>query len=835
VILNLILDSSVANAPAGFTAALNSVVNFFQANFSDPVTVNINVGYGEVNGQALSNGALGESISAIGTTPYAQLQAALAADASSSADSVAVASLPGADPTGGVYWATQAQLKAIGLPVGGGVDGFIGFSKSTGIFDFDTSDGVTAGKYDFFATAVHEISEVMGRLLLVGQAIAGQANSYSLFDLFHYSAPGVRVLTGAQPGYFSVDGGATALASFNTTNGGDFGDWAASAGHDAFLAFSSSGVVNAISSADMTAIDVLGWNVIPRPDLSVTAISIGTAGANFTISNTGTAAADASTAAVYLSTDNSITSADTRLGSAATPGLAVHGTDGESVALALPTNLTPGTYYLGVIADDGGQVTEFNENNNVSAAKPIILGNDSANTLTGTSGSDLLVAMAGDDSLVGGAGADTMVGGTGDDTYSVDNAGDVVIENPGEGTDTVLSSVTYTLGPNVENLTLTGTAAINGTGNAAANVITGSAGNNILAGLGGADTINGGGGLDTASYTASPAGVNISLIQGAASGGDADGDVLSNIQNITGSAFNDTIEGDGGNNVLSGGAGIDLLTYANATAGVNVSLAIGTAQNTGGAGIDTITLFENLTGSAFNDTLTGSTAANVLTGGGGDDSLVGGAGADTMVGGTGDDTYSVDNAGDVVIENPGEGTDTVLSSVTYTLSANVENLTLTGTAAINGAGNAAANVITGGAGNNILAGLGGADSLSGGAGNDTLNGGAGDDTLSGGVGADRFVFADVAGGVGIDTITDFSETELDKIDLAGIDANTALAGDQAFTFIGSAAFHNIAGELRFAVAGGGLAVQGDTNGDGIADFTLNLSGVSTLVSGDFFL
>src|SRR6185437_9170214 len=151
--------------------------------------------------------------------------------------------------------------------------------------------------------------------------------------------------------------------------------------------------------------------------------------------------------------------------------------------------------------------------------------------------------------------------------------------------------------------------------------------------------------------------------------------------------------------------GIDTLTYAHATAGVNVSLAVTTAQNTGGAGTDTVIQIENLTGSAFADTLTGSTAANVLTGGAGDDSLVGGSGADTMVGGQGDDTYSVDNSSDLIVENPGEGTDLVLASTTHTLEANVEDLTLTGTAAINGTGNADANLITGNAGNNILAGL----------------------------------------------------------------------------------------------------------------------------------
>ena len=965
MIINLTYDPSVANAPAGFTAALTSVVNFFQNNFSNPVTVNIAVGWGEVQGQALSAGALGENASFLQSTTYSALTSALMAHGTSSADASAYASLPASDPTGGVYWLTTAEAKALGMTTAGGLDGFMGFSSQPGIFDFQESDAIAFSRYDFFAVAVHEITEIMGRQLLVGATIGSLPNGYEPLDLFHFTAAGVRGFTGSAPGYFSADNGTTNLDSFNTSPGGDFGDWAATAGHDAFLAFSNSSVVNAITPADMTLMDVLGWTVIPRPDLAASSLAVGVTSVSYTVGNTGSAVAAASTAAVYLSTDASITTADILIGSGATPSLGLLASDPESVVFNLPTNLAVGTYFIGVIADGPDQLTEFDENNNVSNVVPVILGNNGANTLTGTSGANLLIAMGGDDSLNGGAGADTMVGGTGDDTYSVDNAGDKIVENPGEGVDLALSSVTHTLEANVENLTLTGATAINGTGNGDGNVITGNTGANVLAGLGGADTINGGGGIDTASYAASGSGVSVSLAAGTASGGDAQGDVLNNISNLTGSAFDDVLEGDGGNNVLVGGAGLDTVSYAHAAAGVTLSLALAAAQDTGGAGIDTVSQFENLTGSAFADTLTGSSAANVITGLDGNDSLVGGAGADTLVGGTGDDTYSVDNAGDKIVENPGEGVDLALSSVTHTLEANVENLTLTGATAINGTGNGDGNVITGNTGNNILAGLGGADtinggggvdtasyaasgsgvtvslaagtatggdatgdvlssisnltgsafddvlegdggnnvlvggggndtvsyahatagvsvslalttaqntggagvdtvtqfenltgsafadtltgssaanvitgldgndSLVGGSGTDTLVGGGGDDSLTGGASGDHFVFADVVGGVGVDTIMDFSHVQLDKIDLSGIDANTTLGGDQAFTFIGASAFHGVAGELRFVVAGGNTTVLGDTNGDGVADFTLNLNAVTTLVSGDF--
>ena len=119
----------------------------------------------------------------------------------------------------------------------------------------------------------------------------------------------------------------------------------------------------------------------------------------------------------------------------------------------------------------------------------------------------------------------------------------MVTEAADEGTDTVQSSISYTLGANVENLTLTGTGNLNATGNAADNVIIGNVGNNILAGLGGADTLIGNTGTDTATYAASLAGVSVSLATGVGSGGDAEGDTLANIENLTGSAQNDTLEG----------------------------------------------------------------------------------------------------------------------------------------------------------------------------------------------------------------------------------------------------------------------------------------------------
>jgi len=206
-------------------------------------------------------------------------------------------------------------------------------------------------------------------------------------------------------------------------------------------------------------------------------------------------------------------------------------------------------------------------------------------------------------------------------------------------------------------------------------------------------------------------------------------------------------------------------------------------------------------GLAGNDTISGLGGNDRLIGSGGDDSINGGAGDDTMIGGTGNDTYIVNSVRDRVVEALNASTDHIFSTVTYTLPVNVENLTLRGTQAINGTGNglpnrivgnSVANKINGGDGDDSLLGHGGNDTLIGSAGNDLLNGGSGDDTLIGGLGADRFLYNTNAtfttASVGVDTITDFSRSQLDKIVL---DKNT-------FRAISSIAYNGFSVASEFA-------------------------------------
>jgi len=313
--------------------------------------------------------------------------------------------------------------------------------------------------------------------------------------------------------------------------------------------------------------------------------------------------------------------------------------------------------------------------------------------LLGLAGSDLLLGGAGNDTLDGGAGADTLNGGAGDDVYLVDAALDKVLESASSGTDLVKSAVSYTLPSNVEQLTLLGSAALNATGNALANRLTGNAGNNRLNGGAGADSLIGGAGNDT--Y------------------------VIDNLgDRISDSAGVDTVEtplsyqlGTGLERlVLTGAASI------NGTGNTQANLITGNSGN------------NTLDGGAGNDTLFGAAGVDTLYGGNNDDTLDGGAGADTLIGGEGNDLFVVDDAGDVVLD--AGGLDTIACAFSYALDAALENLILSGSAAIDGAGNSGANSIIGNSGNNTLDGGAGNDTLIGGLGNDTLIGGADNDTAS---------------------------------------------------------------------------------------------------------
>ncbi len=282
-----------------------------------------------------------------------------------------------------------------------------------------------------------------------------------------------------------------------------------------------------------------------------------------------------------------------------------------------------------------------------------------------------------------------------------------------------------------------------------------------------------------------------------------------------------------------------VVTFVSATSGANDISAVIIDPREAGVDVAGTEGADAYVGSAFADSFILDAGDDSVMAGGGDDLLVGGTGRDTLDGGggadlmragQGHDVYRVDSIGDTVIELANEGVDLVIATASFTLGAHVENLTLTGAGAIDGAGNGLDNVITGGSGANVLSGGAGADTLTGLNGADTLIGGAGKDLLTGGAGLDRMVLTALADSTaafaGRDVINTFAHG--DKIDLSAIDARTNVAGDQAFTFIGAAAFAGVSGQLRFDmtnISSTGVkayTVSGDVNGDRAADFSVQI-------------
>lgn len=416
-----------------------------------------------------------------------------------------------------------------------------------------------------------------------------------------------------------------------------------------------------------------------------------------------------------------------------------------------------------------------------TAGNDTLYGDGKDNVIYGLAGDDILYGATGNDHLYGGdgndqlwgqPGADTMEGGMGDDMYVVDDPGDVVIEEANAGTDTVYAVIDYALGANVERLTLTGTANLSATGNELANVIKGNSGDNVIAGGLGADVLYGNGGADTFLFDTLETNAQADTIKDMVAGTDKiafDAAIFTALGSYAGGALpsgtlhygataasaNDHLLYDTATGSLyydadgaGGAAAIKIATLTGKPMIVDSDIVIigdAPATPTGGS---------TITGTAGNDTLTGDGNANtiyglagddILYGGMGNDHLIGGdgndqlwgqPGADLMEGGTGDDMYVVDDPGDVVIEEANAGTDTVYAVIDYTLGANVERLTLTGTTNLSATGNELANVLKGNSADNVIA------------------GGLGADILYGNGGADTFLFDTLESSAQADTIKD---------------------------------------------------------------------------------
>lgn len=489
---------------------------------------------------------------------------------------------------------------------------------------------------------------------------------------------------------------------------------------------------------------------------------------------------------------------------------------------------------------------------------------------------------------------DTLRGGAGDDTYVVNRA-DVIVENPNKGTDTVRSSGSYTLGTNLENLVLTGSAGLNGTGNVLANVITGNAGANQLKGMDGNDILIGGAGADTSDGGNGADVIVINAVVGTSS--DSGRVVVIGSNNDTGQdkLTNFSLAEDNlrivatnvasfvhGTDTTIGAAGADVAgsktAFSTATGLVELNQTNNNLFNDAGdIAVSFVTPSVALTEANFESrlqyVLTGTGAANTLTGGdladsldgaagndtldggAGNDTLIGGTGVDSLTGGTGKDTYVVGLTAAGALEDTVTETSAVASEIdTLKLTgastnaapvvialnlglAQVENINAseTGSSKLNLSGNASANNLIGNAAANTLNGIGGNDVLDGQAGADRLIGGGGRDILTGGLGNDVFDF-NAVGESGLtnttwDVIKDFSAGH-DRIDLSTIDADSSTAGDDPFTaIIGSAVAFSAAGQLKMD----GGVLYGNTDADPDAEFAIELTAITNVALTDFVL
>ncbi|MGO1079695.1 calcium-binding protein [Inquilinus sp. CA228] len=473
---------------------------------------------------------------------------------------------------------------------------------------------------------------------------------------------------------------------------------------------------------------------------------------------------------------------------------------------------------IGNNGDAEGDTYAAIENVNGGTAGDVVFGSADANVLNGFEGNDQLIGLDGNDTLDGGVGDDLLSGRIGADTLR-GGAGIDIILYSGTAAVTVNLSTGLGTGGDAEGDVISGVENIVGTvefgdtliGSSVANRLQGQGGNDVLNGLGGADMLFGDAGSDIVSGGDGDDFLHVSAGVDVIDGGAGRDTIVFDhamVCDFQATVFDADIAGDFWPNfeVIQGSAGDDLIR----------TTAFFALELRGGAGNDTLATAVD---AAFGDTLSGEDGNDSLDGGVGDDVLRGGAGADALAGAAGTDTASYYSGTVGVVVSLASGLGGGGEAQGDTLSG-IENL-------------------SGSQGSDSLYGDAGANVLQGWNGNDALFGRAGKDTLTGGAGTDRFTFtalSDSVVGANADRITDFSHAQGDRIDLAAIDARTSVAGDQAFSFIGTGLFTGVTGQLRFAFTSPGVTtIAGDVNGDKVSDFHITLTGTITLVAGDFVL
>ncbi|HVH82577.1 MAG TPA: NF038122 family metalloprotease, partial [Stellaceae bacterium] len=572
--LSVSFDQALSSLPSGFASAVNYVVGYFDSLFANNVTVTINVGFGEIAGQKLLKDALGESEQInVPAVSYSAVHNALM-----NSGAAGSSTLPATSPAAGdTLYVPPAEEKALGLiSNNSSIDGYVGFDSVAGTFSYAIDTIPPATQYDFVATLEHEITEIMGRASYLD--VPGQN---SIMDLYRYAGPNVRQLTSNGPSYFSVDNGQTSLDNWNnfqTGDNGDLGDWAASAGNDAFDDNANPGVINTLTQTDLTLMDALGWQVATLP----TFFGAGALNPVYTPSGTNLPAA-----------------------------IAGH-FNLEIVTAASGTNYPLPSGYQGVALLNTGPAPSIN------------LVSGSLGMVDNVGGYSILAGSGGDS--IGGAHGDTITGGTGND-FIDGSAGKESIIGGSAGSETIWGAA---------GDTISGGGAANETiGGVAFDIITGGTGTEFINGTGGNQSITGGSTGNETVWSAST-----DMINGGGAANETVGGVPGNT--VIGGTGTEFIDGSQGNQSISGGSAGNETIWAGAgdviNGGTGGNVTIGGVPNdtiTGGSAAA-----EFIDGSEGNQSITGGSSGNETIWGGAGDTINGGSGGNVLIGGAPGDTLT---------------------------------------------------------------------------------------------------------------------------------------------------------------------------------------------------
>ena len=712
-------DASADNAPAGFKAAVQAAVQYLESQISSPVGISINVGWGEVGGQALDSGALAESDATLVTPNYG----VPVFTGSSPADVQARFVFQGATIPE-IEWIPLAEANALGVvPQQTGVsDGDIGLSSSV-TWTFDPNNRAVPGAYDAIGAIEHEITEVMGRQLWEGQE-PGFDHQYQILDVYRYTAPGV-LATQAGPGYFSLNGQQMLLPLNDPSNGGDAGDWASSVTGDAFGAFGQTGVEASISPVDLRMLEAIGYplsigaptpNGVPVGPLYITSAVTVASGQTQTFNGPIAiymAQAD-STPAIAPSLTNSGTIVDTGADSQTDVRGVSYAQTNQVLAGSVFTNAASGSLSVTatVIAADAVGVywgPSVVNNGLIQVTSDMadawgVIGDPYTSAATGALsvqaanaavGVNLVWSSGGAISNAGAINVGGLVAIGVEGMTSLENTGLIIAKGAGAGSSGTAvetqagSSVTVDNSGTLEGddaiFANGGNVALTNSGTIIGQIVLQNATGQIQNSGSIAGAIHFGDGYNVYNGAAGHQSGGIYLGHGSNTvtlGGD--GEAVyggGGADTITGGAGADFVELFRGTNSIDGGGGFNTLSFADSDLGITVDLGAGAATNA--VQSDTIKNIQEVIGSNSNNiliagsaaaTLVAGSAHDVLTGGAGGDTLVAGAGGDTMSGGGGANTF-IYAAGDhqlVITDFSAAGASNVLDVYGYASAQSVQ-------------------------------------------------------------------------------------------------------------------------------------------------------------------